>query len=367
VPFEALRLGNPLLTKRIIDLTVDDRAYAQSVGFILPANLNAVYPGFAQGGEDPARGTVAQALRPFPQYGRINNIQESQGQSWYNALQLKLGRRFSQGMQFDLAYTFSRLTGTAAEDLYGGTPVNAPQNPYDRTRSVSPNGTPHFLVFNYIVEIPFGKGRRYFDRGGIVNTILGGWQISGIHRYQSGVPLVVTSTNNSGFLNTIGFAGFRGAVLRPNLTGAAIQTGNNPSGTSFLAINGAAFAPPPNFEAPPTFADPTPGDPNRRTPFPIGSPEYKAYYADPSRFFGTAPAVFDDIRPFPFYTENFSLMKKTRITETITFEIRGEFFNLFNRHYYGMPDNNISSGGFGTSSVINDNPRTIQVGGRLIF
>jgi hypothetical protein len=353
VPFEALRLGNPLLTKRIVDLTADDRTYAQSVGFILPANLNAVYPGFAQGGEDPARGTVAQALRPFPQYGRINNIQESQGQSWYNALQLKLGRRFSQGMQFDVAYTFSRLTGTAAEDLYGGTPVNAPQNPYDRTRSVSPNSTPHVLVFNYILEIPFGKGRRYFDQGGFVNTILGGWQISGIHRYQSGVPLVVVSTNNSGFLNTLGFAGFRGAVLRPNLTGSAIQTGNDPNGTGFLAINGAAFTAPPNFEAPPTTD--------------VTSAAYRAFYADPSRFFGTAPAVFDDIRPFPFYTENFSLMKKTRITETITFEIRGEVFNLFNRHYYGMPDSNISSGGFGTSSVINDNPRTIQVGGRLIF
>jgi hypothetical protein len=353
VPFEVLKLGNPLLTKRLVDVTAAERAYAQSVGITIPANLNAVYPGFGQGTEDPARATVAQALRPFPQYGRINNIQESQGQSWYNALQVKIGRRFTQGMQFDVAYTFSRLTGTAAEDLYGGTPVNAPQNPYERTRSVSPNGTPHVLVFNYILELPFGKGRRFLNQGGFVNTILGGWQIAGIHRYQSGVPLVVVSTNSSGFLNTLGFSGFRGAVLRPNLTGTPILTGNNPGGTGFVVVNGAAFSPPPNFEAPPTSD--------------VTDPAYRAYYADPSRFFGTAPAVFDDIRPFPFYTENFSLMKKTRITETVTFEIRGEFFNLFNRHYYGMPDNNISSGGFGTSSVINDSPRTVQVGGRLIF
>jgi hypothetical protein len=345
VPFEALKLGNPLLTKALADVTPAERAYAQSVGFTLAANPNAVFPGFT--------GTVAQSLRPFPQYGRINNIQESQGQSWYNALQVKVGRRFSQGMQFDVAYTFSRLTGTAAEDLYGGTPVNAPQNPYERVRAVSPNSTPHVLVFNYILEVPFGKGKRFFNQGGVVNTILGGWQIGGIHRYQSGVPLVVISTNNSGFLNTLGFSGFRGAVLRPNVTGAPILTGNSASGTGFVVINGAAFSAPPNYEAAPTTD--------------VTNPAYRAYYSDPSRFFGTGPAVFDDIRPFPFYTENFSLMKKTRISETITFEIRGEFFNLFNRHYYGMPDNNISSGGFGTSSVINDSPRTVQVGAKLIF
>ncbi|HEX8492088.1 MAG TPA: TonB-dependent receptor [Pyrinomonadaceae bacterium] len=345
VPFEALKLGNPLLNKPLAAVTPAERAYAASVGFTLAANPNAVFPGFT--------GTVAQSLRPFPQYGRINNIQESQGQSWYNALQVKVGRRFTQGMQFDVAYTFSRLTGTAAEDLYGGTPVNAPQNPYDRTRSVSPNSTPHVLVFNYILELPFGKGRRFLDRGGIANAIFGGWQIAGIHRYQTGVPLVVVSTNSSGFLNTLGFSGFRGAVLRPNLTGAPILTGNDANGTGSVVVNRNAFTAPPNFEAPPTTD--------------VTDPAYAAYYADPSRFFGTAPAVFDDIRPFPFYTENFSLMKKTRISETVTFEIRGEFFNLFNRHYYGMPDNNISSGGFGFSGVINDSPRTVQVGARLIF
>ncbi|HEV2912459.1 MAG TPA: TonB-dependent receptor [Pyrinomonadaceae bacterium] len=358
-PLESLRLGNPLLTKPLADVTPADRAYAQSVGITLAATPSAVFPGF--------NGTVAQSLRPFPQYGRINNIQESEGQSWYNALQIKVGRRFTQGMQFDLSYTFSRLTGTAAEDLYGGTPINAPPNPYDRIRTVSPNGTPHVLVFNYIIELPFGKGKRFFDQGGIVNTLLGGWQVSAIHRYQSGVPLVVVSANNSGWLNTVGFSGFRGAVLRPNLTGAPIATGNDPSGTRFLVVNGAAFTAPPNFEAPPTFPDPTPTDPNHRTPFPIGSPEYAAYYADPLRFFGSAPPVFDDIRPFPFYTENFSLLKRTHLTETVVFEIRGEFFNIFNRHYYAMPDNNIGSGGFGNSNVINDSPRTVQVGAKIIF
>jgi Carboxypeptidase regulatory-like domain/TonB dependent receptor-like, beta-barrel len=359
LPLEALRLGILLLNKPLADVTAADRTYASSVGFALPSSPGAVFPGF--------NGTVAQSLRPFPQYGRINNIQESEGQSWYNALQVKVGRRFSRGVQFDVSYTFSRLTGTAAEDLYGGTPINAPPNPYNRTRTVSPNALPHVLVFNYILELPFGKGKRFFNQGGIVNALLGGWQVGGIHRYQSGLPLVVVSSTNNAWLNTVGFSGFRGAVFRPNLTGSPITTGNDASGLNFQVLNRNAFSEPPNFEAAPSFPDPTPGDPNRRTPFPIGSPEYRAYYADPLRFFGNAPPVFEDIRPLPYYSENFSLLKRTRITETVVFEIRGEFFNIFNRHYYGMPDNNIGSGVFGSSNVLNEQPRTIQVGAKVIF
>ena len=152
-------------------------------------------------------GTVAQSLRRSRTTDG-SNIQESQGQSWYNALQIKLGRRFTQGMQFDIAYTFSRLTGTAAEDLYGGTPLNAPQNPYERTRTVSPNSTPHVLVFNYILEVPFGKGRRYFNKGGFVNAILA----DGRARYPSLSSVVPwwLFQYDSGFLNTLGLAGFRG-------------------------------------------------------------------------------------------------------------------------------------------------------------
>jgi hypothetical protein len=344
LPLNALKLGNPLLNKDLAAVTPAERAYAQSVGFTIPTN-NQVFPGFV--------GNVAQALRPFPQYGRINNILESQGQSWYNALQVKVGRRFAQGIQFDVAYTFSRLTGTAAEDLYGGTPANAPQNPYERPRMVSPNSTPHVLVVNYIFELPFGKGRYFLNHGGVLNAIVGGWQVGGIQRYQSGVPLVIISDANSGWLNTVGFAGFRGAVLRPNLTGQPVLTNNSAGGTSFIAVNRNAFSQPPNYEAPPTSD--------------VTNPAYAAYYANPLRFFGTAPAVLDNARPLPFYTENLSLLKKTHLTETVVIEIRGEFFNLFNRHYYGTPNSNVNSGGFGQSDVNNGNPRTVQVGARLIF
>jgi hypothetical protein len=77
----------------------------------------------------------------------------------------------------------------------------------------------------------------------------------------------------------------------------------------------AAFAQPPNFEAPPTSD--------------VTNPAYRAYYADPSRFFGTASPVLDQY-VLPYFSENVSLMKRTRITETVTLELRGEVFNVFN-------------------------------------
>jgi hypothetical protein len=366
LPFEALRLGYPLLNKNLNDVTAAERAYAAGLGFTLPASSNAVFPGF--------NGSVAQSLKPFPHYGVLRNVLESEGQSWYNALQAKLGRRFSQGIQFDASYTFSKLITTGSEDLYGGSPVNQPQNPYERSRFVSPNSTPHVFVFNYIIELPFGRGRRFLDEGGVVNVLVGGWQVGGIHRYQTGNPLVITTSHNSGFLNLVGFAGTRGAQLRPNLTGQPVLAGNDPSGTSFRLLNGGAFANPPDYECAGGVRNAAGECINQPV---IGSNAYASYYANPSRFFGSAPAVIEEY-VLPFYSENFSLLKKTRLTETVVLELRGEFFNLFNRHRYYGPDtqfNNFNpanpNGGFGVSGVVGNpsdyGPRTVQVGAKIIF
>jgi hypothetical protein len=221
------------------------------------------------------------------------------------------------------------------------------------------------LVFNYILELPFGKGKRYLNGGGLTDVLVGGWQFGAIHRYQTGLPLVVTSSRNSGFLNTVGFAGFRGAQLRPNLTGQPILTGNSPGDLIFQLVSGGAFAQPPNFEAPPTTD--------------VMDPAYRAYYADPQRFFGTAPAVIEEY-VLPYSSENMSLLKRTRITETVTLELRGEVFNVFNRHRYFGPDLNFQNfdpsnprptGGFGFSGIVGDpnvyGPRNIQVGAKIIF
>ena len=218
LPLDYLRLGNEILRTNINALSTQQRAYATGIGITLPANGNAVYTGF--------NGSVAQALRPFPQYGRIENFLESQGESTYNALQAKLDRRFAQGVQFGLSYTFSKLVTNASEDILGGSAIDAVvQNPFDRSslKTVSPTNSPHIFVANFLAELPFGKGKKFLNNNGFVSALVGGFQVSGILRYQSGLPLVFSlpartvdgSNNGDDFLDLAGYYG----NLRPNLTG----------------------------------------------------------------------------------------------------------------------------------------------------
>jgi len=349
LPIDALRLGNPLLRTPLAAVTPEQRRYAASVGFNLPTDPNAVFPGF--------NGSVYQALRPFPQYNQISNLVESRGESWYNALQLKLDRRYAQGLQFGMSYTWSKLLTNAAEDLSGASPLGGVlQNPNDiqSLRSVSPSNAPHVFVLNYIYELPFGKGRKYLDHGGVVDAIVGGWQIGGIHRYQAGLPFTVFSGRDTFWLADFGYNG----NLRPNLTGQPILVPDNQNaGASVRLLNPGAFAFPQSFVAPPTSD--------------VTDPAYAAYYANPQAFFGNAPAVIDSVRGRAFLSENLSLMKKTAVTETVTVEVRAEFFNAFNRHSYFGPSNDINAGNFGYADVINDYsiyaPRVIQLGLRVIF
>jgi hypothetical protein len=356
LPIDALRLGFPLLNKGINDVTAADRAYAASIGYTLPASGNAVFQGF--------NGNVAQSLRPFPQYRNINNILESQGTSDYNALQLKLDRRFAQGIQFGASYTFSKLLTDASEDVLGGGRTgltNVLQFPNDRAsqRTVSPNNPTHVFVVNYLLELPFGRGKRFLNRGGIVDKIVGGFQISGIQRYQSGLPLTFFTDNGDarGFLDLLGVGG----NLRLNLTGQPIAVSNRDAiitrgqtpGIIVLTSNG--------FAAPPVY----------RTDLAVGSAEYRAYYANPLRFFGTAPATLPTIRSDKFSSENISLLKKTPITETIFFEVGAEAFNIFNRTRFFAPTTNLNDTNFGFQSYIGDenvySPRVIQLRVRLVF
>lgn len=368
LPFNALKLGLPLLSKALVDVTPAERAFAANLGFNLPTNPDAVYPGFNNQFGDFSR-SVGQALRPYPQYGIITNRLESEGQSIYHAGKLDLQRRFSQGIQFGLSYTYAKLITDAAEDIFGNSPLNGVlQNPFDRAslRAVSPSIPPHSLVFNYILELPFGKGKRFLNHGGVVDRVAGGWQVTAIHRYRSGqgfVPFLAGGQRD--FLQRVGYLG----NLRPNVVSDDFYTNNPGGGVDVRVLNRAAFSRPVDYRNAPTFADPTPQDPNRRTPFPIGSPEYAAFYANPNVFFGNAAPSYGSLRAEPFLTEDLSIIKKTKVTETTFFEFRFEFFNLLNRGRYSLPNLNFDDGNFGIVTRNADifQPRRIQVGGRFVF
>jgi hypothetical protein len=114
------------------------------------------------------------------------------GESWYNGLQLSLRKRFQNGLQFDVNYTYSHSLDTASGNEASGSitgvnylnPLNAQANKGNSDFDVR-----HLINANYIWELPFGKGKAFFGDGGrAANAILGGWTMTGIFRWNTGFP-----------------------------------------------------------------------------------------------------------------------------------------------------------------------------------
>jgi hypothetical protein len=121
-----------------------------------------------------------QLLKPYPHFNDVMTT-TNEGESWYHALQLSLERRFARGYTFNANYTWSRFEEAIAY-LNPGDP--AP------TRTISDFDSPHRVVLSGIVEMPFGRGRRFGSQvNTVVDRLIGGWQISGIYQFQTGRPV----------------------------------------------------------------------------------------------------------------------------------------------------------------------------------
>jgi len=128
------------------------------------------------------------------------------GSSSYNALQATLRKQFSSGIQFDLNYTYSRsidITSSAtrlgfSSSVNVGAPGTRLVNAFDLNgrRGVSDFDTTHQINADWIVELPFGRGKHFAgNAGGVANAFIGGWQFSGLARWTSGFPFTVDNGN----------------------------------------------------------------------------------------------------------------------------------------------------------------------------
>jgi len=275
-------------------------------------------------------GNVAQALRPFPQYYGAGvywrNLQ--MGSSVYHSLQAKLDKRFASGLQFRLAYVWSKLiVGTLSDagNAYGnpGTEVQNPLCTRSCERAVSADDVPHTLILAYTYELPFGQGKRFAPNApAAVNKLIGGWSLSGLQRYQSGRPLQIFMANDlAGILFNWG--------KRPNKVGDGYgEWTGDPNASLYLDRTG--------------WADPGP------------------------LAFGDAPRMDAHARTFPIYSEDFSLIKDTFVyKEHYKLRFATQVGNIFNRHFFCNPVTNWSSPAFGLVYAQCDTPRRIQFGLRL--
>ena len=132
-------------------------------------------------------------------YGRtadtllVTNI----GNSEYDALQVRLDRRFANGFQVGVGYTLSKSMGIAgAPDSDNQPTIRIPEF-YHLNSALSPFDRTHNLQITNLTELPFGPGKRWLNSGGIVAAIVGGWQVNNILSFTSGTPFNVTASNTS--------------------------------------------------------------------------------------------------------------------------------------------------------------------------
>jgi hypothetical protein len=183
--------------------------------------------------------------------------------------------------------------------------------------------------------LPFGKGKKYVNRGGPADKILGGWQISAIQSYSSGRPLSITMPNTLGpflfnyarFPNKAG-SGLTGSFTNPNAAGH----------DTYLSQGG--------------WSDP-------------GST------ANDAPAFGNAPRQDSGVRGFPYYNEDISIFKDTYFGEQKYIRFEADAGNALNRVFYCPVDQfwipNNGNGNFGKTGSQCNIPRRIQFGLQLFF
>jgi len=265
----------------------------------------------------------------------LGNISEnsSAGNSSYNALWITANKRLSRGLQFNASYTFSKSLDYNSLNSQGVVVQNSFNVRGDR--GLSDFDARHRFVINWIYELPF-KGNRLIE----------GWQISAITQLQSGNPLTVVTNINS-FTGT--------ATLRPDLTGQVSVIGDpnqwftntvcdprvtNPTAAGFCG-SGAAFT------------------------LPVSS----------SGVFHFGSLGRNTITGPDFHNTDFSVIKKTKITESLSVQFRAELFDIFNHANFGQPGR-VATVGSTTFGVISNtrfptgdsgSSRQVQFALKLIF
>ena len=258
-------------------------------------------------------------LRPNPLFDDIT-ILESRGNSTYNSLQIRFQQNLSRGLTLLSSYTWSHSIDDASGFFSSAGDPNYPQDSNNAAaeRASSSFDMRHRYSLSYSYDIPGPRENDWARR------ILGGWQTYGILTLQSGRPFTVALNSNLDQSNTGRTALGFGANDRPNVTGNPELA--NP--TESMWFNTAAFS-----------------------LQPFGS------FGNAGRNILTGPGLA---------TFNFSLLKNIQATEDLNFQFRTEFFNLFNRTNYNLPDNFFGSPTFGQITSAGQ-PRRVQFGLKLLW
>jgi hypothetical protein len=246
------------------------------------------------------------------------------GTGRYDSLQVQLQRRFTGGLSVNVSYTWAKAISPNENSSF--TPNVQAVAYMSRNRALTSTDRTHNLGITNVWEIPLGKGRRWLNGGGVLSSILGGWQVNNMISVMSGVPFTVLADGTS-----------------LNLPGS-IQTADQVNPVQKL------------------------GGVGRGTP-----------YYDPTAFADVTAARFGNtgynmLRGPGLFNWDFGLTREFPLTKDVKLQFRLEAFNFTNTPHLALPDNSVGDGeDFMTITSVQDlsregiDERQVRVGLRVVF
>ncbi|MDQ2898259.1 MAG: TonB-dependent receptor [Acidobacteriota bacterium] len=284
--------------------------YQGSAGVDLVESWNVNAFPHSLGANDPALRAAAfaapQNYLPYPQFGNINRMSNT-GHSTFHAGTIQYQKRYAQGLLLNSFYTFSKAIDDCDTD-YGVCTGVEPVTNRGLNKGRAGFDMRHRFVTSAIYELPFGKGRHFLNRGGVVNAFLGGYEISWIQTVETGNPFGFSYTNspNNYYPTSIG-------NWVPNLVGTPTMPhfglGKLIGGNRFDQTQENALIDINNFATPP--------------PFTVGNA---------GRNILTGPAS---------YYSQISAKKNFKFRERWNFQVRLDMQNPFHNYGFSAPTNTV--------------------------
>ncbi len=284
-----------------------------------------------------------QLIRPFPQFQQVSYASQGSGDNHYESLQLKVQKRFNAGGTLLLAYTKAKLIGideTQTSWLESSGPAGFQYwGNLNLEKSLSSFDVSQRMVLSYVVDLPFGKGRKFMAHPNrFAQAVAGGWGVDGILTLQTGFPIAIFTSNNN--------IHAEGGGARPNFNLGACPNGAGESGSRESRLN--------EWFNVSCFAAPA--------PFTLGN----------------VPRTMPNLRMDGVHNLDFALFKNFPLSREggrVFLQLRGESFNMLNTPQFGSPvssncpcngGNNVN-GRFGVINSQANNPRLIQVAGKIVW
>jgi hypothetical protein len=275
---------------------------------------------------------------PYPQYSGGLNVIDSNDFSTYNALEVQVQHRFANGVAYNVSYTWSKSLDTRSFDptltvVGTGNASTAADTPFDinnRRLNYAPSDFDrrHVVQWNLLYELPIGKGKRWMSTsGGLLNRLIGGWEVAGFGRLTSGRPFTVYAGTNT--------------VSNVNQSTANCNACSPGEGTPFLdSASGLIWF----FNQSQRSAFSAPG---------------AGQLGNTGRNFFVGPHYFE---------LDASFLKRIPLNERIKMELRADATNLTNSVMFSAPTTDITSSIFGRiNNSVSSSSRKIQLGVKVQF